>query len=226
MKKVIKYTLFALGAFLALMIAGVIVEIPKADKEIAQQEKTEQDSLARVYNIDTLIARIKNDTTYKVKDVYYNKVDSSLSIAYIYNKETDVAYPNAFDDVYHLSDYKQVDGVTQYAYVQGKSLAKGDYKEYLAANSHRWGRKMAEFKDKFFTPYGRWMPVKEYLEKNIDDPGSLEIEGSFDPELNNNGTYRIKTLFRARNSFGALMKHAIYTDIDSAGHVLDAQVDI
>ena len=83
MKKVIKYTLFALGAFLALMIAGVIVEIPKADKEIAQQEKTEQDSLARVYNIDTLIARIKNDTTYKVKDVYYNKVDSSLSIAYI-----------------------------------------------------------------------------------------------------------------------------------------------
>jgi len=227
MKKVIKYVLYAAAAFLILMIVVVIVEIPKANKEMAAEEKVKQDSLAWVYNIDTLIARVKRDTTYQVKDVYYNTKDSTLNVAYVY-KEGDITYSSAFDDNYHINDYPQVDGVTQYAWVEGKSLSKGDYdyKNHLTANSKRWGRRMAAFKDKFFTPYGIWMPVKDYLKKNLDDPGSLQIEGSFDPDLNRDGTYRIKTLFRAKNAFGALTKHAIYTDIDTAGNVVKAQLDI
>ena len=70
------------------------------------------------------------------------------------------------------------------------------------------------------------MPVYEYLKKNLDDPGSLEMEGSFQPELNDDGTYRVKTIFRAKNAYGALTKHAIYTNIDTAGNVVKAEFDI
>ena len=75
MKKLLKYIFYAVAAFLVLIIGITIYSIP-SDKEMAAAAKVKQDSLARVYNIDTLIAQIKKDTTYKVKDVYYNKVDS------------------------------------------------------------------------------------------------------------------------------------------------------
>ena len=75
-----------------------------------------------------------------------------------------------------------------------------------------------EFDKKFMSGWdGSYRPVEKYLKANLNDPSSLEIVNTWNNGMNKDSTFSIKTVYRARNSFNALVKESIYCNVDING---------
>lgn len=72
---------------------------------------------------------------------------------------------------------------------------------------------------------GVYKPVRNYLKKNLNDPSSLEIDKTWNLGMNKDSSFAIKTTYRAKNEYNALVMYAIYCNVDMDGNVTDVKVD-
>ena len=218
-----------------LLIAFVLLIvflIHDGDKYVAENKGKDrtQDSLLSVKKLDTLVNAIKNDGSYEVKEVYYNPMTQALSIA-LTNKDNviteHVVNNYYFDKNYGIDSFAQIEGTYIFEYKPGKLLEHaGDYKTPVSYNSRNVGRKIAAFKTKFFEPTGSFYIIETYLKDHITDLDRFEYEGSFEPDLNEDGTYSVKARFKSKNQFGVLVEHSIYCKITENGDIISAQYDL
>ncbi len=217
-KKIIKYFLIPI-----LIIWIILLFIPSDKNSTSNPYSTKK------INMDSLVLLVKNDSLYDIKDVYYNQKDSSFNIAFT-NKDntiTDKSYTTYyFNKNYHLDSLDEVEGVYLFAYQPGKSFFRGDYKNPLTFDSRRLGRITRVFDNKFYSDYLKtYKPVYDYLKQTLNDPSSLEIEKSWNLGMNDDSTFEVKTSFRAKNGFGALMLHTINCNIDISGNLSNIKLD-
>jgi hypothetical protein len=162
------------------------------------------------------------DTLYQVKDVYYNKKDSSFNIAFKY-KKGDFYTTDYFNDAYHIDSFPCFDGIYLYAYKKGSLLKNGDYKNQLACESKRAGRIKAIFKEKYC--YGNnCTPLIEYLKRSMNDPDSYESDKLW-IEWYQDSSFTVTNSFRGKNAFNATILDKCSAIIDINGNVSDVKMD-
>lgn len=72
---------------------------------------------------------------------------------------------------------------------------------------------------------GSYRPVEKYLEKNLNDPSSLEIVNTWNNGMNKDSTFYIKTTFRAKNEYNSLIMSAIYCNVSFDGDVSGVKIE-
>lgn len=172
------------------------------------------------YNIDSLCKAIKRDSVFNVKDVYYNKNDSSLNIALAKNDELyNTAY---FDSTYNIDAIDPIDGVTLYTYKKGRSFSKGDYKIKLATDSKRATELLKIFRDKYCIGNEYCDPLKQYIKQSMNDPDSFESDKMW-IDWKEEKTFTVTMTYRGKNVFGGLILNKCSADVDIDGDVSNFQ---
>ena len=202
-KKILKFG--CLPIFIILLIIGLL----------SKNETQKSDS--KTINMDSLCSKIKKDSLYQVTDIYYNKKDSSLSVAIVYKKK-DIVSANGFYENYNLNSCENIEGV--YLYKKGTSLSNVDKTKSLDYISINLAKRIKEFEDSAFEYH-----IKSYLEKNVNDPTDLEILNKWVLGENSDGTFAVKVTFRAKNAFGALIIHTLNCDMDKNGNGSNIEFD-
>lgn len=178
-------------------------------------------------NMDSIVSLVKKCKDFEVKEVYYNKKDSSFNIA-ITNKgdvvkshDYSIEY---FDNEFHLDSIKDIEGVYLFEYVKGKSFKNKDYKEPLVFESARQTKIIENFDKKFYDKYSKtYTPLDDYLQKTLNDPSSLEYI-TMDKTGYTDGVFSIEGSFRAKNGFGVLVINNVTCHIDTEGNISNVQV--
>jgi hypothetical protein len=167
-------------------------------------------------NMDSVVSLVGKSKDFEIKEVYYDKKDSSFNIA-ITNKDNvikehsySIEYFNKF---YGLNSINEIEGIYLYEYKKGKSFKNKDYKEYLICDSKNLSKRIEKFEES-----GYEYDIKSYLEKNIDDPTDLEIIKKDVIRANEDGTFSVKVVFRSKNAFGAFVIHTMNCDLDEEGN--------
>jgi len=167
-------------------------------------------------NIDSIVSVVKKSKDFEIKEVYYNKKDSSFNIA-ITNKDNVIKEHDYsilyFDNLFHLDKIEEIEGVYLYEYKNGKSFKNDDYNEYLTCESKNLANRIKKFEDS-----GYEYSIKSYLEENVDDPTGLEIINKIVLGENADGTFSVKVTFRSKNAFGTLIIHTVTCDVDKDGN--------
>ncbi len=204
--KILKYFILPIA-----ILFIIIFIIPETPKPVIQEKKV---------NIDSIVALIKADKLFEIKDVYYNDKDSSINIAFtnkgnvLKDKDYSTVY---FNQTYRLNDYSLIDGVTLYAYKKGKTLKNGDYKEYLMSDSKRNGRFVYRFREEFCLGDRECTALTSHLKRQLNDPDSYSSE-HITVEYAGNNRVRVTNTYRAKNGFGALTLSECQCDFDMAGN--------
>lgn len=211
------------------LVLLVLWIIGKCSQNDASKAETKTIETEKPFNMDSLISVIKKDPSFEIKDIYYNKIDSSLNIAItnkdnvIKNRDYSARY---FNTMFFLDSVAKIEGVYLYAYKSGKSLEKNDYKEQLDGYGQRIARFKANFDKKNFSSWdGSCRPVERYLKKILNDPSSLEIVNTWNNGMNKDSTFAIKTTFRSKNEFNATITQAIYCNVDIDGNLSEIRVE-
>lgn len=83
-----------------------------------------------------------------------------------------------------------------------------------------------QFQKKHFSSWdGSCRPVEKFLKENLNDPSSLEIERTWLVNMNQDSTFNVKTLYRAKNAYNAIVKESIYCRLDMDGNLYDIKVE-
>lgn len=217
--------LIVIAFIMAAVIILIIIRITSSPRPLPVTVSTEthaQDSILSVQRIDKLVAALKNDTVYEIKEVYYNPMDSSLNIA-VTNKNNVIKLhavtAQYFYKNYQIGSYNQIEGTYIFEYQNGLSFAKGNYKKPLFYDSKNLNAKVEAFKAKYYDDYLKtFRPLYKNLKENIKYPESIEIDNS-GCELNENGTFHCKAIFRAKNEAGITEVQTAECDIDNEGTV-------
>jgi hypothetical protein len=72
---------------------------------------------------------------------------------------------------------------------------------------------------------GVYKPVRNYLKENLNDPSSLEIDKTWNLGMNKDSTFSIKTTFRAKNEYNALVLQAMYCNVDYDGNLSEIKIE-
>jgi|GEM_PF-888876 hypothetical protein len=213
------------GCRLFFIIAMIFMVIIIVLTIIFPSTKTNKVAIAKV-NIDSLVNAVKKDSSFGIGDVYYNPEDSSFNIAITnkYNVIKEGDYSTAyFNNTYHIDSFPCFEGVYLYAYKKGKSLKKGDYKEYLTCDSKRAAVLYDTFEKKYC--YGNHCtPLEEYLKETLNDPDSYKSDKLW-VNWKEGNSFDVTNSFRAKNAFGAMVFNKCSAVIDIDGNVSDFQID-
>lgn len=176
-----------------------------------------KDSLVKSnINMDSIVSSVEKSKDFEIKEVFYNKKDSSFNVA-ITNKDNVIrehSYSiDYFNKFYGLNAINEIEGIYLYEYKKGKSFKNEDYKEYLICDSKNLSKRIEKFEKS-----GYEYDIKSYLEKNIDDPTDLEIIKKDVIRANEDGTFSVKVVFRSKNAFGAFVIHTMNCDLDDEGN--------
>ena len=179
-------------------------------------------------NMDSIVAKVSKSKDFEIKEVYYNKKDSSFNISItnkdnvIKEKDYSITY---FDKMYHLDSINEIEGVYLYEYINGKSFEKGDYKNPLQFESARYTKIVDKFDDKYYSSYLKsYKPLNDYLQNTLKDPSSLEFVNT-EKTGYTDGVFSIEATFRAKNSFGALVLNSVSCHIDVNGNISNVQIN-
>ena len=199
------------------------------DKKKDNSNPSKNEVAEKSINMDSIINKIKQDDAFEIKDVYYNTKDSSFNIAFT-NKDNvikDNSYSTKyFENTYKLDSIDKIEGIYLFEYMKGKSFTKNEYKNSLTYTSQRLARFTDKFDKKFFSEYrNTYKPIYEYLEENLNDPSSLEITKTWNLGMSKDSLFSIKTSFRAKNGFGALIIQTINCDIDTNGKISNVEMN-
>lgn len=95
---------------------------------------------------------------------------------------------------------------------------KADVRKYREAKASE-KISTAEFEKYLSSWDGSFPPLKDYLKENLNDPSSFEhVKTGF---ITRNGWVEVKMTYRAKNSFGALVKEAIVAKASNDGKLLE-----
>jgi len=204
-KKIIKFG--CLPIFILCVFLIVVFNFTDDKKATSTKNNT---------NIDSIVSVVKKSKDFEIKEVYYNKKDSSFNIA-ITNKDNVIKEHDYsilyFDNLFHLDKIEEIEGVYLYEYKNGKSFKNDDYNEYLTCESKNLANRIKKFEDS-----GYEYSIKSYLEENVDDPTGLEIINKIVLGENADGTFSVKVTFRSKNAFGTLIIHTVTCDVDMDGN--------
>lgn len=200
--------------------------------ETAQTQKevnpiSHQDSLNKEKRqIDSLIVRIKNDSLFEIKDVYFDQPKSTLKIAFTgkYGVLKDKNYTTQyFEQTYKTTDFYFIDGISLYAYKKKKHLSnETDYPNPLLSSSKSrdayQAKSLSEFKEKFCTEID-CTALEDYIKKQMNDPNSYEPV-SVNVKLNKDGDIVVYQEFRGKNSFDATVTQRAVAVMTPEGNVI------
>jgi hypothetical protein len=208
-KKILK----VFGGIIAFIILLALIGRCSETNNVAQVEEKQ-------FNMDSLITEIKKDKSFDIKEIQYNAKDSSLNIA-ISNKNSVIKKRDYsaryFNTMFFLDSIPKIEGVYLYAYNKDKPFQK---KEYLDGFGQRFARYKNKFDKQFINSWdGSCRPVEKYLKSILNDPSSLEINNTWNLGMNNDSTFSIKTVFRAKNQFNATVLQTLYCDVDIEGNI-------
>jgi hypothetical protein len=178
-------------------------------------------------NMDSIVSVVNKSKDFEIKEVYYNKRDSSFNIA-ITNKDNVIkehSYSiDYFNKFYGLDTINEIEGVYLFEYVKGKSFKTKDYGEPLVFESKRQTKIIEKFDKEFYDKYSKtYIPLDDYLQKTLNDPSSLEYI-TMDKTGYTEGVFSIEGSFRAKNGLGALVVNNVTCNIDINGNISNVQV--
>ena len=95
-----------------------------------------------------VLESMKAELDFEIKEVFYNKKDSSFNVA-ITNKDNVIrehSYSiDYFNKFYGLNAINEIEGIYLYEYKKGKSFKNEDYKEYLICDSKNLSKRIEKF---------------------------------------------------------------------------------
>lgn len=208
-----------LPIFILSIVVFVLINISDDDKKKPPIKST--------INMDSVVALVEKSKDFEIKQVYYNKKDSSFNIA-ITNKDNvikDKDYSTKyFDNLFHLDKIEEIEGVYLYEFKKGKSFQNGDYKNPLIFESSNYAKIDAKFDKDYYSEYLKsYKPLYDYLQTTLNDPSSLEFESSNKVDYKDK-VFTIESVFRAKNGFGALMLNTVTCDIDTKGNISNVKI--
>ena len=163
-------------------------------------------------NIDSIVTLVKNDTLFKVKSIFYNINDSTLRIELI--KKQDINVARYFDIEYNLMSV----GVFSEIEVYCNNKVQSTFGLHTARDFDRFKREFVAGWD------GSCRPVTKYIKSVMNDPASFDHEQTFITPLLN-GNYEVKTIFRGKNGFGALVLNSSFAEVSPSGNVLSFKIE-
>jgi hypothetical protein len=213
-KKILKF-----GCLPILILCVLIAIILNATED----KKTNSSKI----NMDGIVSLVKESKDFEIKEVYYDKKDSSFNIA-ITNKDNVIKEHNYsieyFNKFYGLDTINEIEGVYLYEYKKGQSFKTKKYKEPLVFESARQTKIIEKFDKEFYDKYSNtYTPLDDYLQKTLNDPSSLEYI-TMDKTGYTEGVFSIEGSFRAKNGFGALVVNNVTCNIDLKGNISNVQV--
>lgn len=110
-------------------------------------------------NIDSLLALIRKDTHYQIRNVLFDYKDSSL-ILIIDGNDASTRY---FNTIYHVSAFRSIDGMT----------ILNTNNRQLDANSKRGIRLIAAFRDKWCSG-NECRPLTARIQQGLINPGNYK----------------------------------------------------
>lgn len=187
-----------------------------SNKENSERTKSKDnnndltDRLKQKEKLDSTIAQIKKEKDFVVEKVEYT-ADSVLKISIKTSEEINAKY---FDIEYNVLKIGNVSEIE----VLKKGVTESVY-GYHSAN------KYADFKNNFVSSWdGSCRPVEKYIKANMNDPDSYKHDKTFVTSLTN-GNFEIKTVFRGKNSFGAMVLNSAYAEVTPDGQVKSFRIE-
>lgn len=178
-------------------------------------------------NMDSLVTSVKNCKDFEIKEVYFDKKDSSFNIAItnkdnmIKNHEYSIEY---FNKVYNLDSISNIEGVYLFEFIKGKSFENKGYKNPLVFESTKQAKIISKFDKEYFSTYSNtYKPLHDYLQGTLNDPSSLEFISTEKTGFTD-GVFSIQGSFRAKNALGALVINNVTCYIDINGNIANVQV--
>jgi hypothetical protein len=191
-------------------------------------ENTDETSKTANVNMDSLVSIVSKSTDFEIKEVYYDKKDSSFNIA-ITNKDNAIkegAYSTRyFNNNFGLDNITEIEGVYLYEFTEGKSFLNKDYKNPLTFTSSKQQKIINKFDAEYYSSYSKsYTPLKYYLENTLNDPSSLEFVSS-EKTGYTDGVFSIEGIFRAKNDYGALIINKVKCNINIKGELTNVQMN-
>jgi hypothetical protein len=212
MKRTLNTILILLGA--VLLFSGLVwTKMYIAAKE---KEKSEQLNRSHIANIQNLLAKIKGDSLYEVKDAIYR--DSAVLVA-VGNpdKSGTEAY---FDKKYRVNSYDNINMVFIYQYDSATPLQTVSFEDALMAK----GKKLGKFQDEWVSRFidtldGSCKPLNNYLKARLYSPASFKNQETVYQPAN---IHKMQVIckFRSVDSSGAKILNQVTALIDSAGTII------
>lgn len=178
-------------------------------------------------NMDSIVSLVKTTKDFEIKEVYYNKKDSSFNIAItnkdnvIKNHEYSIEY---FNKAYNLDNISNIEGVYLFEFIKGKSFENKGYKNPLVFESANQAKIISKFDKEYYRTYSNtYKPLYDYLQGTLNDPSSLEFISTEKTGFTD-GVFSIEGSFRAKNAFGALVINKVTCYIDINGNITNVQV--
>ena len=179
-------------------------------------------------NMDSLVSVVEKSKDFEIKEVYYNKKDSSFNIA-ITNKDNVINEHDYsteyFDKNFGLDSINEIEGIYLYEFKKGKKFKNGDYKNPLTFESVRYAKIVDKFDKEYYSSYLKsYKPLNDYLQKTLNDPNSLEFV-STEKTGYTNGVFSVMGTFRAKNGLGVLILNKVTCNIDIKGNISNVQIN-
>ncbi len=204
--------------FAAIVLFGGLI-LAKIYISRNQKEKVVVALTGQVADTALLSKKIKADSLYEVKEVFYKDSAILISVANPDKSGTE-AY---FDKKYKLNAYDNINMVGIYQYDPKKPLQSETLQDAMMAKGKKLGRFQEEWVSKFIdTTDGSCKPLKKFLQSSITKPGSFKIEEtSYQPE--SIYAMRVECKYRCTDSLGAKSIINISTVIDTSGNIISVE---
>ncbi|MFY9151679.1 MAG: hypothetical protein WAO52_06685 [Prolixibacteraceae bacterium] len=203
-----------LGILLVLFIIGKCSSNQKNSdlkQEVNNNTISKEELVKRKEMLDNVIVKIKINKDVRIKDIAYLS-DSTLKIEL--GKKQDQITAQYFDIEYNLMSLGNISEIEVYS----------DNKLQSAFGLHT-ARKFDRFKREYVAAWdGSCRPVTKYIKSVMNDPASFDHEQTFVTPLLN-GNYEVKTIFRGKNGFGAVVLNSSFAEVSPSGNVLSFKIE-
>ena len=161
-------------------------------------------------NKDSLISAIKKDSLYKVLKVEITP-DSTIKINV--KDPEEAGTDNYFDKAYNL-----LSG----GYIQEIAIYKN--KQLMYSEGMHTNKIVAEFKERNMSG-NECTPVNEEIKKRLNDPSSFEHVETKYIYMADLGSFRVQTIFRAKNAFNATMTNKANAILLPSGVIISLKIN-
>ena len=211
MKNGMKIFLIIVSA-LILFAALIELKIYLANKSLKESALSE----LKIANIDSLQTKIKADSLYEVKDVFYK--DSGVLIA-VTNPDKS-GTDEYFNKKYNLNNYSNINMVYIYNYDPAKPIKAASFDDAIMATGKKLGRFQQEWTLKYIdTSDKSCAPLKKYLQTSMHFPESFKNEETvYQPQ--SISQMQVVCKYRIKDSSGKVELKQVTAVVDSAGKII------
>jgi hypothetical protein len=214
MKNGMKIFLIILSAII-LFTALIELKFYLANKSSKESEKND----VKPANIDSLQTKIKSDSLYEVKEVFYKDSGILISVTNPEKSGTD----EYFNKKYNLNGYSNINMVYIYEYDSTKPIKSTSLDDAIMATGKKLGRFQEEWAIKYIDTVDKsCKPLKKYLQTGMHFPESFKNEETvYQPE--SISRMQVVCKYRIKDSLGKTILKQITAVIDTAGKIISTK---